>query len=201
MSTDTESVAPPPAHLSIPDTPPGFMPVKGGLAKGARPKKAELVAAPDAVDEVRAFVDWAATFGMAAPPQTQMAASLDSACQWSIAFAKAKAFQKLASNEEGIAWTTVRAQMTIMKPLYLAAIAADPSLGVRCPKLTALFCAKSVISKKGISTRRANDKAEANGEPPYHGEIGKKRRRKAEKAAAAEAEAAAAAVTAASTPK
>ena len=51
------SVPPPPANAHIPSPSAGFVAPKGVGFPGVKPKKAELVVMPDAVVELRSFVD------------------------------------------------------------------------------------------------------------------------------------------------
>jgi hypothetical protein len=184
------AVALPPPVSVIPSPKPGFTPVVGGFALGVRPRVAEVVAMPEAVDELRNFVDWQVTLGKAAPTQAEMIAVFDAASQWSVMRDATQRWGAYCSNEEGMAWLGVRACMTVVMPLLNAALAADPSLATSYPKLCALFGAKSSIARKGASTKTANKRSHAAGEPATHGAIGKKRQRAAAKAALAEKQAA-----------
>jgi hypothetical protein len=170
---------------------PGFTPVVGGFALGVRPRAPEIAAIPGAVDELRNFVDWQTTLGKAAPTQAEMVAVFDAASQWSVMRDATQRWSAYCSNEEGMAWLGVRACMSIVMPLLNAALAADPSLATSYPKLCALFGAKRSISMKAASTKTANKKSTAAGEPATHGAVGKKRQRAAAKAALAEKQAAA----------
>ena len=71
-------------------------------------------------------------------------------------------------------------------PLFAIAAAANPKLITLYPGLASLLGAKKTIAQKGVSTRKANKKAKAEGKPAIHGVVGKKNQRKLEKAAAAQ---------------
>jgi hypothetical protein len=186
-------VGPPPPVAVIPTPPPGFLPVKGGVARGVRPRKTEVIVLPEAVDELRAFADWQVTLGKAAPNQADMVAAFESASEWTVMKTATRTWLTYSSNEEGVAWIAARAFMATVKPLLTAAVTADPAIASSYPKLCALFGAKSSIAKKAVSTKAANKKADAQGKPATHGEVGKQRQKAAAKAALAEKEAAQAA--------
>ena len=70
-----------------------------------------------------------------------------------------------------------------LRPLFLIAVAADPTLLVKLPSLGTLLGARTAIAHKAVATRQRNKQSKAKGEPQTHGEVGKTRKRAEEKAA------------------
>ena len=176
------AASPPPPIATFPTAPIGFAPSPGGNFRAIKPRKSELVAMPDAVVELRSFFEYAATLGKGVPPQADVVQAFDLGSQWAVMRVAAFAWDKYASVQEGIAWTGIRGQMDRLKPAFQLAAAADPTLLTKYPKLAALLGAKKAIAKKGLATKAMNKKAVANGEPPTHGAVGKKRKAAANKA-------------------
>jgi hypothetical protein len=190
----------PPPVANIPDVPDGFQPIKGGFARGVKPRKAEMAVMPDAVTELAAFPNYAAAFGGSVPSQADAVQTLGASSQWTVMRVKSRAWDRYASNEEGVSWTATRSVMDRLKIAWLLAVGADPGLPNRYPKLAALFGAKKTIAKKGVSTRAANKKEKAAGQEPTHGVVAQRKAAKAAKAAAAAAKAGPPAATATQTP-
>jgi hypothetical protein len=180
-------IAPPPPTANIPLPPTGYVPSKGNTYRGVRPKKAELVAMPDAVAEIRTCADWTSTMGKAAYPQVQVVQSLDAAQLWSTMRNSSRQWDAFCRDQEGIVWTMVRQILVRLRPSFDLAVAADPTVATRMPKLASFLGVKKSIAKKSATTRAKNSKATAAGLPATHGAVGKKRKVAAEKAAIAAA--------------
>jgi hypothetical protein len=117
-------------------------------------------------------------------------AAFDITNQWSSARTQADAWDRYARTQEGVSWTMLRALMAEMTPTYEVAVASDPELASTMPGLTTLLGVKKTIAHKGVSTKKANAKAKAEGKQPTHGKVGKKATKAAAKAALAKEEAA-----------
>lgn len=185
QSTLANFVAGPPPNAVIPPAPAGFTPQKGGFANGTKPRGSELALAPDALIELRGLVNYAAILGQTVPVQADVIQSLDVCAQWSIMRKGTRAWEKYSANEEGVAWTGMRLMMARLGPAFALAVAGDPSLATKYPKLTAFLGAKKAIAKTSASTKKANKKAVAAGKPATHGAVAKKKQKAAAKAALA----------------
>lgn len=176
----------PPPGANIPSPPAGFVP-ESGFARGVRPNKTEANAMSGAVTDLQAFTNYEAVLGQGVTDQADVIQTFTAAGAWSLDVMATKAWLAYAWNEEGVAWTVARGQMATLKPAFLLAAKADPSLLTKYPKLATVLGARSTQAKKGVATRTANQKATAKGELPTHGAVGKQRLKAAEKAALAAA--------------
>jgi hypothetical protein len=151
----------------------------------------ELAALPGAVSDLQRFeADFAQMLGATGLPYDQVLQGFTVANQWTTMRKASAAWDDYCQMQEGIAWTTLRAMMDRIKPVWEVAVASDPSLAATYPSLAVLFGAKKAIAQKAAATRRLNKAAIAKGEAPIHGVVGKKRQRRAAKAALAAAGAA-----------
>jgi hypothetical protein len=157
----------------------------GAVYRGVLPQKTELAALPAAVEELGEFTNYASILGAAAPPATQVAQALGIGGQWSSMRNSTDSWDGYCRFQEGVAWTTIRAMMDRLRPAFDLAVAADPTIASRFPNLAALLGAKKAAAKQGAATRQLNKKAIAEGKPPTHGAVGKKRQRATEKQAVA----------------
>lgn len=172
-------INPPPANANIPAPDAGWEPPAGNRYRGVVPKNAEVQALPDAIDELRAFGAYAATFANLAPPQDQLVQLLDAAEQWS-KMAKATAlWSRYCKVEEGIVWTAVRGMVARLLPAFQLAQAADPTITGKLPKTAAFLGVRKQIARTAASTKAMNGKAKASGQPAFHGQVGKRRKSKA----------------------
>ena len=111
----------PPATANIPAPPQGFVPTNGADYRGLLPKKTELVVLPDAVAELRAFPDFALTFGKTVPAQASVVNVLDAAQQWSAMRAKATEWDLYCRTQEGLLWKDVRTLLAKMNASFVSA--------------------------------------------------------------------------------
>jgi len=192
--TATVFVGSPPADANIPKPPEGYVPAPPGEFRNIVPRAAELTALPQALIELNKFTDYAQVFGGAAPSLAEVLEGFTLGSQWSKMRATTETWDGYCVLQEGYSWKTIRLLIARLGPVFAVAIRANPKLVSRFPGLTALLGAKKAIAQKGASTRRLNKQAMAEGMPPIHGVVGKKRQRKAAK------EALAAASTASATP-
>jgi hypothetical protein len=126
--------------------------------------------------------------GKAVPyTQDQVAGGFDIGEQWTTMRNSTRSWDVYCRDREGNVWAFLRGMMAVVGPIFKAAATADQTLIARFPNLAAFLGMKSKSAKQAVTTKKANQAAEAKGEPPFHGAVGKKRRTKAEKAAAAAA--------------
>jgi hypothetical protein len=179
-------INPPPAEAKIPAPDAGWTPPEGNPYRGMAPKKAELIALPDAVAELRGFTAYAATFAGLAPPQHQLVQTLDAAEQWAKMGNATAQWVKYCTVETGVVWSAARGLLARLRPAFALALMSDPSLASTLPKTAAFLGVRKQMGRTAASTRTANKKAEASGKPAFHGSVGKKRLTKAQKDAFAE---------------
>lgn len=143
----------PPAGVTIPSPPEGFVKPNSGDGRGLRPKRAEINVAPSCVEELARFEEYAKVFGAGAPPMAKVAQTLQEAAQWSGLRVSSETWNDYLIAQETAAWKTTRAQLAPLRAAFLFAAAADPSLKTKYPKLTELFTLGSEISKRGATKR------------------------------------------------
>lgn len=179
-------IDPPPAIANIPAPDAGWEPPGGNPYRGIAPKKAELQALPDAIEELRGFAAYRAIFASLAPPQDQLVQLLDAAEQWSSMAKATLLWSRYCKAEEGVVWTAVRRVVARLLPAFDLALAADPRFAGKLPKTSAFLGVRRQIALSAAATKARNRRATAAGQPAFHGEIGKRRRSKAQRAALAE---------------
>jgi len=183
----------PPPNANIPAPPSGFVAGDTADYRSVLPRDAELRALPIAVKDMTKFTDYTQILGQTAPPYAEMMQALTVANAWSSMRTESAAWDAFCGSQEGISWTTLRGQMERLQPSFDLATGGTSNVTTLYPGLATLLDAKKVIARKGASTRKMNKEAEAKGETPVHGRVGKARQRKAEKAAYAATNAPAAA--------
>jgi hypothetical protein len=155
--------------------------------RGSLPRGAELAAATTALqDLVRFAPSYAAILGATAPPLDHFIEGLTVASGWTSLRAESSAWDAYCVTQEGMAWQAFRPLLDKLVAAFKLAVDSNKALVSEYPGLATLLGAKAQIAQKAASTRRLNKKAVAEGKPPYHGAVGKKRQRQAEKAAAAQ---------------
>jgi hypothetical protein len=177
----------PPADANIPSPPSGFVPGNSADYRPVLPRDAELRALPIAVNDMKKFTNYTQVLGDTAPPYEQVLQAITVANAWSSMRTESAAWDAFCASQEGISWTTLRAQMDRLQPSFDLAANGTSNVRTLFPGLSTLLGARKVIARKGASTRKMNKEAEAKGEPQVHGAVGKKRKRAAEKAAYAAA--------------
>jgi hypothetical protein len=177
---------PPPPSANIPSPPAGFTPTPGNPYRGVLPQSAELVSLVDAISEIRNFSDWTLTLGKGAYPQAEVVEAFDAANQWSNMRSTTQQWDLYCRDQEGVVWTAIRSMMSTIGPAFKLAMATDATLVTRFPKLVSFLGVRSKSAKQSASTKAHNKKAEAAGEQPFHGGVGKRRKTRAEKAALAQ---------------
>ena len=190
----------PPADAKIPSPPSSFVPGDSADYRAVLPRDAELRALPNALNDLLKFTNYSQVLGDTAPSYAQIVQALTAAGAWSSMRTESAAWDAFCGSQEGIAWTTLRVQMVRLQPSFELASGGPTNVKTMFAGLAALLGAKTVIAKKGASTRKMNKQATAKGEAPTHGRVGKARKRKAEKAAYAAAQGAGAAPAGAGTP-
>jgi hypothetical protein len=84
-----------------------------------------------------------------------------------------------------MAWQAIRPLVEKLVTAFKLAVDTNKALLSEFPGLATFLGARSMIAQKAASTKRLNKQAIAEGKPPIHGAVGKRRQRAAEKAAAA----------------
>ncbi|MGO8992972.1 MAG: hypothetical protein ACLQVI_06570 [Polyangiaceae bacterium] len=197
-------VSPPPPGMTVPGVPDNYVPATPNEFTAVVPRQSELAALPQAVTDLTNFTDYDSTLGATAPQLSEVQQSLGVGSQWSTIRQASTKFDGYASLQEGLSWKAIRTQMAALRPAFTLAANRDPTLVVKYAGLAKLLSAKQSIAQKGAATKKANKKAEAKGELPTHGKVGKATTKAAQKAALAEKQAAgtagAPAATATATP-
>ncbi|MGH7293801.1 MAG: hypothetical protein ACRELB_02655 [Polyangiaceae bacterium] len=89
---------------------------------------------PDAIDELQAFADYTAVFGIIAPPADQLAQRLAIGAQWTTVLAQTSPWVKYVKSEEAMAWKDAR-HRDRLRVLHLAETAklagVDPAKYLR----------------------------------------------------------------------
>jgi hypothetical protein len=178
-------IAPPPAGATIPAIPAGFEPTNGANYRGTQAQKAELVALPHALADLRSFASYPAILGAAAPSLAELVQAFDVSNQWSTMRNASSAWDAYCRDQEGLAWMVMRALMDRLKPAFLLAVRTNPSLASTYAGLAAFLGAKTVTAHKSAATRKRNKKNVAEGKLPTHGQVGKAHTKAAAKAALA----------------
>jgi hypothetical protein len=173
----------PPTDANIPAPPSSFVPGDTADYRAVLPRDAELRALRTAVKDMTNFTNYSQVLGDTAPPYAQVLQALVVANAWSSMRTDSANWDAFCGAQEGQAWTTLRAQMERLQPSFALAEAGSSNVATLYAGLAMLLGAKKVIARKGASTRRMNKEAEAKGEAPVHGRVGKTRKRAAEKAA------------------
>jgi hypothetical protein len=180
-------VARPPSDVHIPTV--DYSPATPGEFVNVTPRVAELTALPQALKDLAAFTAYETVLGTAAPPYADVVQAFTVGSAWSSMRRASKAWDGYCVVQEGFAWRAIRLIMTQLVPVFALAAMRNAKLLTQYPGLASLLGAKKAIAQKGVSTKKLNKKAVAEGKPPTHGAVGKKAQRKAQKEALASAQA------------
>jgi hypothetical protein len=180
---DAILLTPPPPGTAVPRPPAGFVLPGAGVPTAALPRKAELAALPGVVHELFQSTDYDKIFGITGISQAHVVQVFDLARQWSGMYQASDEWGRYARTQEAMAWAEARALMNKMKMAFELASLANPGDTAGYMNLRSFLGFAKAVAKKGASTRRANGKATANGQPAVHGAAGKKREKAAQKAA------------------
>lgn len=176
-------IAGPPANALIPTPPSGFEPTSGTAYRGIQPGTSELVALPLAIKNLQSFTNYASVLGSGAPPLSEIQQAFQVSNDWSAMRNASTAWDRYSRDQEGLAWTAMRALIARLNPAFNLAARTNPSITTAYAGLAALLVAKSVSSQKAAAARKKNKANVAEGKLPTHGTVGKARQRAAEKAA------------------
>jgi hypothetical protein len=177
---------PPPSIATIPRPPLGFDPKTLPNLRGVKPRASELNHLPDALEELRAFDDYAQVFGRTAPTYDALLKTLERAEGWSVMRLALAQWDAFCSVQEGLAWRFARRDLARLRPAFELAEESDTMLAQTHPKLAALTSAMKVIIGKAVATKKANKQAVAEGREPLRGKKLKAARRAAEREALVE---------------
>ena len=125
--SDITGIVKPPPKVKVPAPPAGFIPPSAADYRGFRPKRAELAVVPDAVMELKAFSNYAAVFGMTAPPVDHVASALDGASKWSTLLAASTEWMNFVKAGEGMAWKDTLTRNTRCAFAGVARTSAHPA--------------------------------------------------------------------------
>jgi hypothetical protein len=156
----TPAVGAPPV-VTIPSPPAGFVTPAGRTYVGFLPSSRELAAAATAVTDLGSFDDYVALFGSAAPPAAAVANAIAIGLQWRAMRTPAEAWDAYVRAQYGAAWKEARTQLDELKPLFLHALAKDPSLASKYQGLTEMFDAPKVSASKAAATKKKSAQAKA----------------------------------------
>jgi hypothetical protein len=177
------TLPPPPSTANIPAVPANFNPQNGANYRGVAPKTEELNALQLAVDDLKRFTSFSQVLGATVPPYEVVLALFIVVNEWSSMRTASTAWDGYARVQDGIGWTLLRTMMAVLTPAFRLAATTNTSLTLTYPGLATLLGVKKSIARKGVSTKRLNKQAKAEGKPQVHGAVGKKRQKAAEKAA------------------
>jgi hypothetical protein len=183
VSTPTISFIAMPPDANIPSTPTGWVAGPAEDYRGSQPRAAELTNLEGAITDLQRFTNFTQVFGNTVPPPDQIIQLLQAGGAWSAMRVATAEWDGYAQAQEGLAWVAIRLVMAALRSAFDLALQANGSLATMYPSLTSLLTAQKVIARKGASTRAANKAAEAKGETPSHGKVGKARMKAAAKAA------------------
>ncbi len=181
------SVALPPASAVIPIPPTDFTPAAPGEFRAIVPRKAELTALSQALADLSRFSTFDQTMGALAPTLADVTAALKAGAQWTAMVQATSLWASYANLMQGLAWRSIRVQMDSLRPAFVLAKKRNPKLAEQFSGLSRLLAVPAAVAKVAVATKAANAKAEAAGQAPNHGKVGKARQRRAEKAALAAA--------------
>jgi hypothetical protein len=164
-----------PPDVVVPTPPSTFDPENAPTTSSAAfPRKEELAALDAAITELGAFPEYAEVLGKTAPPVAQVIAALTVAMKWSAMLASSRAFTSYVQAQTGVTWQAARVLLEGVKARFQIASAGDPTLVSKYPALVRLLGAARVVAAKGASTKKANQKAQADGKPAVHGKTGRR---------------------------
>ncbi len=125
-----------PSAAEIPRPPASFIPPSMEPFRGYHPSKGELAAAPQAIDDLERFDDFAAFFGICAPDASVLIAWLRVALQWRQLRDASRRWIAYLRAEDAAAWEQALTLTRRLRPFFSRAAAIRPSLNVTCPGLS-----------------------------------------------------------------
>ncbi|HEY2514660.1 MAG TPA: hypothetical protein VGI39_27535 [Polyangiaceae bacterium] len=167
-------IKPPPADAKIPTPPEGATNSNGNDYRASLPKNLELAAMPDVLEELGRFIDYVEVFGKTAPPLAYVLQTATAASEWSEMRVTTAAWDAYCRTQEAAAWFDLRTIMAGLSPAMKLAVRIDATIAREYPALVRLFSAKQVIAQRGVTTRKLNAKAKADGLPPVRGRAAKR---------------------------
>jgi hypothetical protein len=150
-----------PPDVAVPTPPSGYMPVSAVDLRGFRPLQSELATVGDAVAEIQGIPNWGLLFGITAPPASEIAPRLQVASDWTSLLAVSSAWYVYVKSQEGMAWKDALLSMESLKAPFQLASTASPALLKQYPALARLLGAKTVVAKRGATTRATAAKTTA----------------------------------------
>jgi hypothetical protein len=153
-------VGAPPA-VTVPSVPAGFVKPATSTLVGSRPSERQVAAAPLAVIDLQSFSNYATLLGQAAPPVGDLIVGLNVALAWHLLRQPSEAWDEYVRCEDGLAWKWILAQLDVLRPIFLNAIAQNPSLASKYQGLAKLLDARNVSARQAVVTRKKNAKTQA----------------------------------------
>jgi len=141
--------------------PAGFIPVNAIDLRGWHPMQSELATVPDSINEPKGFTNYAALFGITAPPVAQVIQLLRVAAQWTALYTQTAAWDTYVKSQYGMAWKDALEVVEKLKAPFQLAAASSPALLSQYPALARMLGAQKVVAKRAASTRVKNQKAKA----------------------------------------
>jgi hypothetical protein len=177
----------PPAAANIPAVPPAFANVVPNL-RGVKPRAAEIEAMKGAVEELRALTEYGVLFGRTAPSHDVVVRSFERAASWSTMRIAIEKWDRYCRAREERSWRDARKHMARLRPAYKLLSQQGDETSTALTRTGRLLSAMSEIAQRGVSSRKANQQALAEGKAPVRGKQAKRARRAAERAALAAAQ-------------
>jgi hypothetical protein len=125
--------------------------------RGYHPSKGELAAAPQAIDDLERFDDFAAFFGVCAPDAAVAIAWLRAALEWRRLRGASDRWIAYLRAEDADAWRHALTLTRRLRPFFSRAAAIRPSLNVTYPGLSRFLDAPRLnyrLARRRAAARR-----------------------------------------------
>jgi hypothetical protein len=152
------SVNAPPA-VTILSPPAGFVAPKMSSFRGYHPSKTELAAAPGVISDLGKFADYVTVLGTSAPAASSVVEAITAAMGWRALRGPTEVWDTYVRAEDAMAWQVAITLLDRVKPLFLIAVAANPTLATMYPGLAQMFNAPKLSARQAQVTKKKNAKA------------------------------------------
>jgi hypothetical protein len=160
-SGTVESPVGAPPAVTIPSVPAGFVPVSAADLRGFHFLASQIAAVPEAIQDLQAFSDYTAVFGITAPDVEQVIQLVSVAYEWTILLSQTAAFYAYTRSQQAVARKGALVVLDALKPSFDLATTANPALVGEYPGLARLLGAKGLVAKRAAVSRAKNKKTEA----------------------------------------
>lgn len=147
-----------------PKPPPEFAPAPTYSAGGYRPRQAEVAHAPQVIDDLKSFRDYAEIFGRHAPAPDEIVGLLERARSWREQRDAAAAWSLYVRTQDSLAWHAALATLDQLKPFFQLAAEREPELATKYQHLAAFFDTHKNIAKRAGATKAKKKSAQADAE-------------------------------------